>query len=101
MKNYDSSHIKNITIAGHSGSGKTSLCEALLYKAGVTDRLGKTLDGNTVSDYTPIEIAKKCSIYTSLSFYEKDGVKVNILDTPVFSTMPEDLSRAFTLPTVL
>ena len=54
MKNYDSSHIKNITIAGHSGSGKTSLCEALLYKAGVTDRLGKTLDGNTVSDYTPI-----------------------------------------------
>ncbi len=82
MKNYDSSHIKNITIAGHSGSGKTSLCEALLYKAGVTDRLGKTLDGNTVSDYTPIEIAKKCSIYTSLSFYEKDGVKVNILDTP-------------------
>ncbi len=82
MKNYDSSHIKNITLAGHSGSGKTSLCEALLYKAGVTDRLGKTLDGNTVSDYTPIEIAKKCSIYTSLSFYEKDGVKVNILDTP-------------------
>lgn len=82
MKNYDSSHIKNITIAGHSGSGKTSLCEALLYKAGVTDRLGKTLDGNTVSDYTPMEIAKKCSIYTSLSYYEKDGIKVNILDTP-------------------
>ena len=82
MKNYDSSHIKNITIAGHSGSGKTSLCEALLYKAGVTDRLGKTLDGNTVSDYTPMEIAKKCSIYTSLSYYEKDGNKVNILDTP-------------------
>lgn len=82
MKNYDCAHIKNITIAGHSGSGKTSLCEALLYKAGVTDRLGKTLDGNTVSDYTPMEIARKCSIYTSLSYYEKDGVKVNILDTP-------------------
>lgn len=82
MKNYDNAHIKNIAIAGHSGSGKTSLCEALLYKAGVTDRLGKTSDGNTVSDYTPIEISKKCSIYTSLSYYEKDGVKVNILDTP-------------------
>ncbi len=82
LKNYDSSHIKNITIAGHSGSGKTSLCEALLYKAGVTDRLGKTQDGNTVSDYTPIEVSKKCSIYTSLSFYERDGYKVNILDTP-------------------
>ena len=82
MKTYDSAHIKNIAIAGHSGSGKTSLCEALLYKAGVTDRLGKTTDGNTVSDYTPIEIAKKCSIYTSLTHFEKDGVKVNILDTP-------------------
>lgn len=44
--------------------------------------MGKTSDGNTVSDYTPIEISKKCSIYTSLSYYEKDGVKVNILDTP-------------------
>ena len=82
MKNYDSAHVKNITIAGHSASGKTSLCEALLYKAGVTDRLGKTLDGNTVSDYTPIEIAKKCSIYTSLATYERDNYKVNILDTP-------------------
>ena len=82
MKNYDSSHIKNIALAGHSASGKTSVAEALLYKAGATDRLGKTLDGNTVSDYTPIEIAKKCSIYTSLSFYERNGMKVNILDTP-------------------
>ena len=82
MKNYDSSHIKNIALAGHSASGKTSVVEALLYKAGATDRLGKTLDGNTVSDYTPIEIQKKCSIYTSLSFYEKNGMKVNILDTP-------------------
>lgn len=82
LKTYDSAHIKNITLAGHSGSGKTALCEAILYKAGVTDRLGKVADGNTVSDYTPIEISKKCSIYTSLSYYEKDGVKVNILDTP-------------------
>ncbi len=82
MKNYDSSHIKNISLAGHSASGKSALCEALLYKAGVTDRLGKQQDGNTVSDYTPIEIAKKCSIYTSLSYYERDGYKVNILDTP-------------------
>lgn len=82
MKNYDCAHIKNIALAGHSASGKSALCEALLYKAGVTDRLGKAQDGNTVSDYTPIEIAKKCSIYTSLSYYERDGFKVNILDTP-------------------
>ncbi len=82
MKAYDSTKIKNIAIAGHAGSGKTSLTEALLYKSGVSDRLGKVSDGNTVSDYMPEEIKRKCSVYTSLSCFEKDGFKVNILDTP-------------------
>ncbi|MGN0634539.1 MAG: elongation factor G [Oscillospiraceae bacterium] len=82
MKTYDNTQIKNIAIAGHAGSGKTSLTEALLYTAGVTDRLGKVADGNTVSDYTADEIRRKCSVYTSLSCYEKDGLKVNLLDTP-------------------
>ena len=53
MKKNDSTKIKNIAIAGQAGSGKTSLTEALLYKSGATDRLGKITDGNTVSDYTP------------------------------------------------
>ena len=59
MKKYDSTKIKNIAIAGQAGSGKTSLTEALLYKSGATDRLGKITDGNTVSDYTPDEIKRK------------------------------------------
>lgn len=82
MKNYDNTKIKNIAVAGHAGSGKTTLVEALLYEAGVTDRLGKVADGNTVSDYTADETRRKCSVYTSLSCYEKDGFKVNLLDTP-------------------
>ncbi|MCR5122337.1 MAG: elongation factor G [Ruminococcus sp.] len=82
MKSYDNTKIKNIAIAGHAGSGKTTLVEALLYSAGVSDRFGKVADGNTVSDYTAEEIARKCSVYTSLSCYEKDGFKVNLLDTP-------------------
>ena len=82
MKKYDSTKIKNIAIAGHAGSGKTSLTEALLYKSGATDRLGKVLDGNTVSDYNAEEIKRKCSIYTSLATLETDDLKVNILDTP-------------------
>ncbi len=82
MKGYDNTKIKNIAIAGHAGSGKTTLTEALLFSAGVTDRLGKVADGNTVSDYTADEIARKTSVYTSLSCYEKDGFKVNLLDTP-------------------
>ena len=82
MKKYDSTKIKNIAIAGHAGSGKTSLTEALLYKSGATDRLGKVLDGNTVSDYNAEEIKRKCSIYTSLATLETDDLKLNILDTP-------------------
>ncbi|MCC8192352.1 MAG: elongation factor G [Ruminococcus sp.] len=82
MKTYDSTKIKNIAIAGHAGSGKTSLVEALLYKSGKSDRLGKVLDGNTISDYTAEEIKRKCSVYTSLSYFEKDEYKVNLIDTP-------------------
>lgn len=82
MKNYESSCIKNIAVAGHAGSGKTSLVEALLYKASVTDRLGRIDDGNTVSDFNSEEIKRKCSIYSSLAYYEKDNLKVNLIDTP-------------------
>ena len=56
MKKFDSTKIKNIAVAGHAGSGKTSLTEALLYKSGTVDRLGKVLEGTTVSDYTADEI---------------------------------------------
>ncbi|MBR0529599.1 MAG: elongation factor G [Ruminococcus sp.] len=82
MKKFDSTKIKNIAIAGHAGSGKTSLTEALLYKSGAVDRLGKVLDGTTVSDYTADEIKRKCSVYTSLSAMETGDLKVNLLDTP-------------------
>ena len=82
MKRYDNTHIKNIAVAGHAGSGKTSLVEALLYQSGASDRLGKVLDGNTVSDYTGEEIKRKCSVYTSLSTFEKDDLKINLLDAP-------------------
>ena len=82
LKTYDSTHIRNIAVAGHGGSGKTSLVEALLYKSGNSDRLGKILDGNTISDYTAEEIRRKCSVYTSLECFENDGLKINLLDTP-------------------
>lgn len=82
MKSYETLKIKNIAIAGHGGSGKTSLVESILFKAGVTDRLGKVTEGNTVSDYNAEEIKRKCSIYSSLSYYEKDGYKINLIDTP-------------------
>ena len=72
---------KNIALAGHAGSGKTTLCEALLYQSGVTERIGKITEGNTVSDYTAEEIKRKSSVYTTLSTIRTDALQVNLLDT--------------------
>ena len=82
MKDYDVTKIKNIALAGHNGSGKTSLAEAILYKTGASDRLGKTADGTTVCDYDPEEIKRGISIGTSLASFEYNDFKVNLLDTP-------------------
>ncbi len=82
MKEYDVNKVKNIAFAGHNGSGKTSLAEALLFKAGASDRLGKTADGTTICDYDPEEIKRKISIGTSLASFEYNDYKINILDTP-------------------
>ena len=82
MKAYDINKIKNIALAGHNGSGKTSLAEAILFKAGASDRLGKTADGTTVCDYDPEEIKRKISIGTSLASFEYNDYKINLLDTP-------------------
>lgn len=78
----DAETIKNIALAGHNGSGKTSLAEALLYRAGVTERLGKTADGNTVCDFDSEEIKRKVSINTAVANFMTDGIKVNLIDTP-------------------
>lgn len=82
MKTYDVTKIKNIALAGHNGSGKTSLAEALLFKAGASDRLGKTADGTTVCDYDPEEVKRGISIGTSLASFEYNENKINLLDTP-------------------
>ena len=82
MKQSDATKIRNITLAGHLGSGKTALAEALLYKAGATDRLGQCADGNTVSDYDPEEIKRQISINTTLSSFSSGENRINLLDTP-------------------
>jgi len=75
-------NIRNIAIVGHSGEGKTTLCEAMLFNGGMIDRMGKVPDGTTVSDYDDLEKAKKMSIYTSCSHLIWKDVKVNLLDLP-------------------
>ncbi len=82
MKQYDCSKIRNIALAGHAGSGKTSLAEALLYLSGASDRFGNIADGNTVCDFDSEEIKRKASISLAIAPFEYDDIKVNLLDTP-------------------
>ena len=82
MAKFTSSQIRNICLVGHSGDGKTSFAEAMLYLAKVTDRLGKTSDGNTVCDFDPEEIKRGYSISASIASLEWEGKKINILDAP-------------------
>lgn len=85
MKDYKTDMIRNICIVSHARAGKTSLTEALLYDAGVIDKLGKVEDGNTVSDFAEDEIQRKTSINLSLCICEWNGYKINLLDTPGYS----------------
>ncbi|MCX7719219.1 MAG: elongation factor G [Candidatus Sumerlaeaceae bacterium] len=82
MKEYASDQIRNVALAGHSGAGKTSLVEMILFNKKITDRLGRVEDGTTVSDYDPEEVRRRCSINTALVPVEHRGVKINFLDLP-------------------
>jgi elongation factor G len=74
--------IRNVALVGHRGSGKTSVHEALLFEAGVVNRLGSVVDGTTVSDTDPDEKARQMSISLALSSFEWQERKVNLIDTP-------------------
>ncbi|HEY5430873.1 MAG TPA: elongation factor G [Solirubrobacteraceae bacterium] len=82
--------IRNVALVGHRGSGKTSLHEALLFEAGVVNRLGSVVDGTTVSDSDPDEKARQMSISLALSSFEWQERKVNLLDTPGDSSFIAD-----------
>ncbi len=85
MKVFTADQIFNIGVGGHSGSGKTSLVEALLFNMKETNRLGSIEQGNTVSDYNEDEIERQISINTSLLHGVWKERKINLLDTPGFS----------------
>ncbi len=76
--------IRNVALLGHSGGGKTSLAESMLYISRLTDRLGNIADGNTVCDYDPEEIKRGYSISSAMAPMLWNGTKINILDTPGF-----------------
>jgi elongation factor G len=74
--------IRNVALVGHRGTGKTSLHEALLFEAGVINRMGTVTDGSTVSDSDSDEKARQMSISAALSSFEWQERKINLIDTP-------------------
>jgi len=79
---FDTTKIRNVVLLGHSGCGKTSLCEAMLYEAKEIDRIGTIEGGSTTSDFTNIEKEKQNSIFSTLMHASWKDSKINIIDTP-------------------
>jgi elongation factor G len=94
MKEYTPDHIRNVSLIGHGGAGKTMTAEALLFSAGATTRLGRVEEGNTVSDYRADEIERRISVSSSLINCEWKGNKINILDTPGYTDFTGDVKSA-------
>ncbi|MCL2702943.1 MAG: elongation factor G [Defluviitaleaceae bacterium] len=94
MKVYESGKIRNIVILGHSGSGKTTLSESALFASGVTSRMGRVEDGNTVSDYDADEIRRRVSISASIIPVEWQDSKINIIDTPGYFDFVGEVQQA-------
>lgn len=82
--NITAKEIRNVAVIGHSGEGKTTLCEAMLFNGGVIDRMGKVEDGSTLMDFDELEKSKKLSVFTSVAYLMWKGVKINLLDLPGF-----------------
>ncbi len=91
MARHSTENIRNIALVGHAGSGKTSITEALLHKAGVIGSAGTIERGNTVSDYDPQEKEHQHSLDTSVCHFDHGGIHVNLLDTPGY---PDFVGRA-------
>ncbi len=75
-------NIRNLVLIGHSGCGKTSLAEALLFSAGATSRLGRVDDGSSVLDYEPEEIKRKITISCAFHHYQWKKHTIYLADTP-------------------
>ena len=94
MGKISSDKIRNVAIIGHSGAGKTSLAEAILFNGKSIDRLGKTPEKNTVMDYDEQEMQRGISISLACAYTYWDDVKINLVDVPGFYDFEGEFEEA-------
>ena len=94
MRVFPPEKIRNVALVGHSGAGKTTLAEALLFRAGSIGRIGTVEAGTTVTDYDPEEHARQMTVTMALAPFEWRGHKINLIDTPGYADFAGDLHAA-------
>ena len=94
MTNFDINHVKNVVLLGHTGSGKTTLAESMLFEAGIINRRGTVEDQNTVGDYSDMEHEKGKTLFSKLMNSKWRGYKINILDTPGYDDLSGEIIAA-------
>ena len=94
MKTYPPEKIRNVALVGHTGSGKTTLAEALLFRAGLISRIGRVEDGTTAMDFDPEEHARGNSLSLAMAPIEWNGHKINLIDTPGYADFVGDVHAA-------
>lgn len=94
MPEFDTSHVKNIVLLGHAGSGKTTLAECMLFEAGIISRRGSIAEKNTTGDYHELEHERGNSIFSKLLHTKWKGFKINIIDTPGYDDFAGEVISA-------
>src|SRR6188768_3676888 len=95
MKSVDLPHLRSVVLAGHAGSGKTTLAEQLLFRAGAIPRLGRVDDGSAHLDYEPEEQKRRASLSLAVGTFESDETRISLVDTPGYPVFVAEVVEGF------
>ncbi len=95
MPHVDISRLRNVVLAGHAGSGKTTIAEHLLFKAGVINRMGSVIEGTASLDFEPEEQKRQLSLSLAANTFDRDGSHVTLVDTPGYADFVGEVISAF------